>query len=82
MAPKRLVLFVEGQGDVEAVPVLVNRILSEINPWDYLYLDPRPFRVGGPEGLTGKKRADWVRLLRAAAKRRGVGGVEVASSLV
>ena len=74
--PKRLLLFVEGEGDVEAVPVLVNRLLHELNPWDCLFLDKEPFRVHGVENLTGPKTAEnWTRFLSAASRRAKLGGV-------
>ena len=46
MTPKRLVLFVEGDGEHKAAPVLVERLLTEHNAWDCLFLDPHPFRIG------------------------------------
>jgi len=75
MSLQRLVLFVEGQGDFEAVPVLVKKILTEISAWEYLTLDYACFRVGGVDNLTGRsahKRTDW---LKAAVKRQNVGGI-------
>ena len=44
---KRLVLFVEGDGDASAVPKLLERLLTEVNAWDHLYLDPKPLVVRG-----------------------------------
>jgi Domain of unknown function (DUF4276) len=73
---KKLVLFVEGPGDAEAVPLLVNRLLADQDPWDYVILDPAPFTVGGLPKLVRDDARDWVRLLKAAAKtRRPLGGV-------
>ena len=50
MSPKRLVLLVEGQGDVEAAPVLVDRLLKEYHAaepvFDVVCLDRQPLRVG------------------------------------
>ena len=75
MAPKRIVLFVEGQGDVRAAPVLLRRLISEQNGWDAAFVDERPFEVDGLPKLSGNKSANWTRWLRAAAKRGNLGGV-------
>jgi hypothetical protein len=74
MTPKRLVLFVEGQGDVEAAPVLLKRLLSEYNAFDTVVPDPNPFRVGEYSKICKGDCAEWRRLLLAAAKRRNFGG--------
>jgi hypothetical protein len=70
MTLKRLVLLVEGDGDVKAVPVLVKRLLSEYSAFDAVILDEHPFRVGG-YGHVGFSW--WRRYLQAALKRRDVG---------
>lgn len=75
MTPKRLVLFVEGEGDREAVPVLVRRLLTELKAWDSVFLDPRPFEVGSLGKLVKKDCRNWIRWLQAAAKRGSLGGV-------
>jgi hypothetical protein len=46
---KRIVLFVEGEGEADAVPKLVKRLLSEQNAWDAVSLDENTFRVGEVE---------------------------------
>ncbi len=74
MGPKRLVLLVEGQGDVEAAPVLVNRLLKERSAFDAVFLDPHPFRVGGYSNIIKNNFGEWQRFLKAAAKRRNFGG--------
>jgi hypothetical protein len=76
-APKRLVLFVEGQGEREAVPVLVKRLLTEIGGWSHLALpdDPRPFVVGNVADLTKNNGKDWIDYLNAARKRTNLGAV-------
>jgi hypothetical protein len=43
---KRIVLFVEGEGEADAVPKLVKRLLTEQNAWDAVWLDEAAFRVG------------------------------------
>jgi len=74
MTPKRLVLFVEGPGDVEAAPVLLKRLLNEYNAFDAVVPDPNPFRVGEYSKICKDDCAEWRRLLLAAAKRRNFGG--------
>src|SRR5437660_3470034 len=68
---KRLVLLVEGDGDVQAVPSLVGKLLTEL-PDDYqgqLFLDNAPMRIGGVHQITGKRQGDLARHLGNAAKR-------------
>jgi hypothetical protein len=76
-APKRLVLFVEGEGDAEAVPLLVKRLLNDIDPspWDCLFLDNDVMRVGGVPALTGRREAEWARFIGAACRRPRLGGI-------
>lgn len=88
MGPKRLVLLVEGDGEVAAAPVLVDRLLKSYHAnepiFDALFLDVKPFRIGGypqirSSGCSSKKRQpnfdEWRRLLQAAVtSRRNVGG--------
>jgi hypothetical protein len=75
MKPKRLVLFVEGDGDREAVPVLVKRLLTNLHAWDFLILEPRPYVVGEVNALLKDNCSKWVRLLAAAAKDANVGAI-------
>jgi hypothetical protein len=74
---KKLVLFVEGDGDEEAVPVLVKRLITDLNLWDQLQLDPAPFRVGGTSAVLGnpRKLERWTRHVQAACRRPGMGGI-------
>jgi hypothetical protein len=72
---KRVVLFVEGDGDALAVPVLVRRLLEKLQAWDCIYLDPRPLIVRGLGRLFKNNCANWVRWLGTAAKRREIGAV-------
>ena len=73
---KRIVLFVEGEGDRQAVPVLVNRILADTAAWDDVFVDTRPFRVGSVGKLVRDDCADRTRLLQAAARTRSsLGGI-------
>jgi hypothetical protein len=72
----RLVLFVEGQGDRDAAPVLVKQLLTERNAWAHLALDPNPpFVVGEVGGLLSKDGEEWKRLLGAAAWKPALGAV-------
>jgi hypothetical protein len=72
---KRIVLFVEGEGEAEALPKLVKRLLTEQNAWDAVFLDENTFRVGQVNKLLKNKYQEWKRKLQASLKRRNVGGV-------
>jgi hypothetical protein len=72
---KRLVLLVEGEGDVLAVPALVGRLLTEL-PGELqgqLFLDNAPMRIGGLHQITGRRQADLTRHLGNASRRRNFG---------
>jgi hypothetical protein len=72
---KRLILFVEGEGEADAVPILLKRLLKEKSePFDIL-LDDAPFKVGSVNKLMKGDFRDWKRFLRASLKRTNVGGV-------
>src|SRR5947209_1412123 len=72
---KRLVLLVEGDGDVQAMPSLVGRLLTQLpdNLQGQLFLDNAPMRIGGLHQLTGKRQADLARHLGNATKRPRLG---------
>src|SRR5436309_8012696 len=72
---KRIVLFVEGEGEAEALPKLVKRLLTEQNAWDAVFLDNDTFRVGQVNKLVKNNCCEWKRKLAASLKRRNVGGV-------
>jgi Domain of unknown function (DUF4276) len=72
---RRIVLFVEGEGESEAAPKLVGRLLNEQNASDAVFLDGNPFRVGGVNKLAKDDYHEWKRLLGACLKRPNVGGV-------
>jgi hypothetical protein len=80
MNPKRLVLLVEGQGDVEAAPILVERLLKEYHAstpvFDAVVLDKHPpLRVGDYGKIIKRDFSEWRRLLQAAVtSRKNVGG--------
>ncbi len=74
---KRLVLLVEGDGDVRAVPSLVGRLIAQL-PADLqgqLIPDNAPMRIGGVHQITGKRQGDLARHLGNAAKRPKIGAV-------
>jgi hypothetical protein len=74
---KRLVLFVEGAGDVLAVPSLVGKLLNQL-PDDLqgqLFPDNKPMKIGGVHQITGKRQDDLLRHLGNAAKRPKLGAV-------
>ncbi|MHC4404376.1 MAG: DUF4276 family protein [Planctomycetota bacterium] len=72
---KRVVLFVEGQGDALAVPVLVKRLITDLDAWDCLFLDSKPFVVGRVNRLFKDDCRNWLRWLGTAAKRGTIGAV-------
>jgi hypothetical protein len=74
-APRRLVLFVEGEADSLATPALVKRLLTEMDAWEHVFLDTRPFQVGNVAEVTRDEGRRWVRYLRDAGKRPNLGGV-------
>ncbi len=74
MMPKRLVLLVEGEGDVAAAPLLLKRLIAEHQATDVVFSDPAPFRVGGFGRISKPEFGEWRRFLQAAAKRRNLGG--------
>lgn len=75
-ALKRLVLFVEGKGDIVAAPVLIGKLLNELQASDpAVFLDSNPLRVGSVTSLFGKKEKNWTKNLQVAAKRGNLGGI-------
>lgn len=72
---KRIVLFVEGEGEADAVPRLIKRLLTEQDAWDVVALDPDPFRVGQVQKLLKDDCHKWNGWLRASLKRGNIGGV-------
>jgi Domain of unknown function (DUF4276) len=72
---KRLVLLVEGDGDVQAVPSLVGKLLTELpdHCQGQLFRDNAPMRIGGVHQITGRKKGNLTRHLGNAAKRPKLG---------
>jgi hypothetical protein len=71
----RLTIFVEGEGDVGAVPQLVKRLIHQRSGFDALHLEAEPFKVRSLGALVKNDCADWKRWLGAAAKKRPFAGV-------
>jgi hypothetical protein len=76
-ALKRLLLFVEGQGDNAAAPPLISHLLSECSASDCLFLDSAPFMVGNVADLIRGRNPRFERYLGAARKKQSLGGVLV-----
>jgi hypothetical protein len=73
---KRIVLCVEGQGEVEALPILVKKLLAAKGLTSTTCVDPiPPFRVGGFFSLLPNGFESWRNKVQAAMKRRDAGGV-------
>src|SRR5947209_16777438 len=72
---KRIVLFVEGEGEADAVPKLVRKLLTGQGAWETVGLDEAPFRVGQINKLVKENYREWKRKLEASRKRRNVGAV-------
>jgi len=72
---KKIVLFVEGEGEADAAPLLIKKILSEQDAWDTVHLDENPFRVGQINKLIKDNCKDWKRFLKNSLKRPNLGGV-------
>jgi hypothetical protein len=73
---KRLAFLVEGQGDFHAVPNLVGTLASQ-HPdfFTHLFIDDKPFIIGGPEQFSGRKQSEWNRYLKLAKTRPKLGAV-------
>ena len=74
---KRIVQFVEGEGEAVAIPRLIKRILTDQNAWGMgdIVLDEEPYRVGHLNKLLKNQYREWKRKLQASLQRRNVGGV-------
>lgn len=72
---KRIVSFVEGEGDAEAVPILLRKLVSSQEAFDCVTVDSKPFRVGQINKLRKGGFRDWHNKIRAAIKRPNVGGI-------
>jgi hypothetical protein len=70
-----LTIFVEGKGDVGAVPQLAKRLIQMYGGFDALYLDAEPFRVGNLGALVKDDCRNWKRWLGAASRKVPFAGV-------
>ena len=69
MKPRQLFLFVEGDGDKLAVPVLLKRLLKERGVQDQLVVAPDPFIVGEYSALRKNDYAGWQRYLETCLRK-------------
>ncbi len=74
---KRLVLFVEGQGDVKAVPVLIRRLITDQEGWNNLSIDENPFEIGSVNNMIKENYSGWKKKLKSCMKKENTGGVLV-----
>ena len=71
---KRIVLFVEGEGEADAAPILIDKLLNNIpNARNSAFIDPKPFRVGEINKVLRKN--DLREKIRSANKKANVGGI-------
>lgn len=70
----QIAAIVEGHGEVSAVPILVRRIATEVNPSMYVKVDP-VFRVPAAKLIKPSEFERYVEL--AARKLRGTGAILV-----
>jgi hypothetical protein len=74
--PRRIVPFVEGEGDVAAVSTLAARLLAEHKGAGGFYIDREPFRVGHLARLAKDDYKEWRRFLEASCRtRKGLAGI-------
>ncbi len=73
-SPKRLVLLVEGHADVDSVPVMVSRVITEMGGWSDILLDKEPIRTGGLGALVKDGFKSWTNRLALARKRNQFAG--------
>lgn len=76
MNPKRLVIFIEGDGDDDAVPALIAHLLEEYQSKDLFFVDSNVIRTGGAKNLVTQKAiasGNWERWLGVALKRPNLG---------
>jgi len=76
---KKLVMLVEGEGDRDAIPCLVKRLITDQKAWESVVLDKEPpLIVGEIPGLVKNECAEWRRYLKLAVKtRRNAAGLLV-----
>ena len=72
MKPRQLFLFVEGEGDKRAAPILLKRLLKERDAQDVLVVAPDPWIVGEFPSLRRAGFAEWRRYLNTAISKYGM----------
>lgn len=72
---KRIVFMVEGQGDVDAVPIIGSRVFEALNAWEHAIIDSNCMRIRSLGALLTNNASEWLRYLGVAAKRPNLGGV-------
>ena len=77
MSPKRIVLIVEGEGDVESAPVITKRLIEECshNAWGNVFIDSEPIRIGDVTKVVKDDYKEWRRKLGVCRRRKNLGGV-------
>ncbi|MDD4019836.1 MAG: hypothetical protein PHV28_18050 [Kiritimatiellae bacterium] len=75
-APKRLVIFAEGQGGVQATKRLVRKLLDRHQANEVLFVDDHVIQLGGLTSLINRGgESDWVSKVKVAHKRGNVGAM-------
>lgn len=75
MTRKLISLLVEGHSDVKSVPVLAKQIITDLNGWQYVFLDKKePLRVGGPSKLIKDDFKEWRNKLKRCKLKEKFGG--------
>lgn len=72
---KRLVIFVEGEGDAAAIPPLAQRVLTEIAAHDALFVDREPYRAKSVATLVKDNCRKWHNWLQTAGRKPNLGAV-------
>ncbi len=74
MKPRQLFLFVEGEGDKRAAPILLKRLLKERKAQDVLVVSPDPWMVGEFPALRGRVNdfSVWKRFLELGLRKYGM----------
>jgi len=75
MPPKEIVLCVEGEGDVDAVPILAKRVLKEMDASGEVVIASLIFRVRGVGALVRGSGNEWLRHLENAKRQKHLAGV-------
>jgi len=75
-APKRLVIFAEGQGGLQSTKRLVCKLVERCHGYGHLFVDEDVFRLGGLTSLVNRGgEKDWISKVKAAHKRGNVGAM-------